>query len=633
VITLILLMNYWLKCRNNLLNTRLSTLPMVATFSSSSDNDDCTSRERNYRQSDDGRANRQGWHEKENYRSPSLRQGFDRGGFMSEGHSVGSSSANQWRNSNTRFGGSNRYGYQQSKESRTVNSIQRKIREFKKENHVDIALLTELGIKYRSIINGEQDGDNKKSEELFPLNSLGISEVLQQIVAENLNISSFFPIQALTFQELKGGRDVIARSRTGTGKTLAFAIPAIEMLLKLKAAGAENVTSRSSESKPNTIAPKVLVMTPTRELCLQVKEEFVKLGRPLRFKTVAVYGGASVSTQREELLDAKYHRQVVDIVVGTPGRLQHFVEERTLDLGQIQFLILDEADRMLDEGFSEDMHKILRIMSQQRAKDLGSWTTCLFSATMPESMLRFACNDILKQPSSIFLDTVGNSPIRVAQGIQQFCVPHEHSGYRSVTQAVTLSAIEQAVEKFMAAKKADPSSSDSDHPFKMIVFVEKKSDADYYARMLASSEKLCAYVPDYTGHRLVKSFDKFPVGALHGDISQKMREARLDRFRATSPIKGIIPISCLVCTDVAARGLDIPNVDLVIQVEPPSTPETYIHRVGRTGRAGKPGFSVIFFNMQDHRHQMAVIQEIIGSKLKAFPKHTQSANSQTTHAS
>ncbi|KAI8836037.1 P-loop containing nucleoside triphosphate hydrolase protein [Chytriomyces cf. hyalinus JEL632] len=352
--------------------------------------------------------------------------------------------------------------------------------------------------------------------------------------------TALFPIQAACFQKVMAGKDLLGRARTGTGKTLAFALPVVETLKREKAIHRAEFSKRG---RP----PFALVMAPTRELANQVFREFETLAAG-ELQLVCVYGGAPYEVQNNAF------RNGVDIVVGTPGRLIDHVERGSLKLHNLKFITLDEADQMMDIGFAESMEKVLQQVSQQKeaegTKKSHPLQTLLFSATMPEWV-----NSVLSKymrADRETVDLVGQQKLKTSEKVQHLCIPSKWQNRADILGDI------------VAVYGRGGSS-------RTIVFVETKNEANE----LGLNEKLTA----------------FGTQVLHGDVQQKTRETAIQGFRDGK-------FRCLVTTNVCARGVDIPEVDLVINCEPPGDVETYVHRSGRTGRAGKSGICVTFYKAQ-----------------------------------
>jgi ATP-dependent RNA helicase DDX21 len=336
--------------------------------------------------------------------------------------------------------------------------------------------------------------------------------------------NSLFDIQVQTFRPIRDGKDVMGKARTGTGKTLSFALPVIERLRE---------EPRSERGR----APRCLVMAPTRELARQVSEVFSKVGPALA--TTCVYGGDSYERQGTAI------RRGIDVLVGTPGRLLDHLERGNIKLNELRHLILDEADRMLDQGFVDDIEKVLKMVSEQAG---SKPQMILFSATMPH-FIRQTLDKYM--PGYITVDTVGNSNNRTAVGVRHLAICCPWQARKSVLSDV--------VQVYSGSHG------------RCIVFTQTKRDAND----LALDDVL-----------------RQNAQVLHGDIAQNQREQSLKAFRDGK-------VRCLVATDVAARGLDIPEVDLVVQCEPPKDVEAYIHRSGRTGRAGRTGICICFYQPRE----------------------------------
>ena len=323
------------------------------------------------------------------------------------------------------------------------------------------------------------------------------------------------PVQNRVIPLLRAGRDVIAQAQTGTGKTGAFALPLLE-----------RITGPARR-------PAVLVVVPTRELALQVARDFSALGAGRRARAVAVYGGTGYGPQEREL------RAGVHVVVGTPGRLQDLVERRTLDLGAVSVLIHDEADRLLDLGFVQDVKRIAALLPKKRQ-------TALFSATFPPEVERVA--------RSLTVDAE-----RVAVKPEQPTIDTIDQAYVEVLHVDKLRALREVLGRTEASR--------------VLVFRRTKRGVDKLTRDLVR-----------LGH---------DAGALHGDIPQQKRERVLEGFRRGS-------VRTLVATNLAARGIHVEGIDHVVNFDLPEDPETYVHRVGRTGRAGERGKAVTFVTESQH---------------------------------
>ncbi|KAL1212732.1 DEAD-box ATP-dependent RNA helicase 3 [Cardamine amara subsp. amara] len=373
-------------------------------------------------------------------------------------------------------------------------------------------------------LDGDGDVSADDGEELA-ISKLGLPQRLGESL-EKRGITHLFPIQRAVLVPALQGRDIIARAKTGTGKTLAFGIPIIKLLTEK--AGDYTAFRRVGR------LPKFLVLAPTRELAKQVEKE-IKESAPY-LSTVCVYGGVSYTIQQSALTRG------VDVVVGTPGRIIDLIEGRSLKLGEVEYLVLDEADQMLAVGFEEAVESILENLPTKRQ-------SMLFSATMPTWVKKLA-RKYLDNPLNI--DLVGDQDEKLAEGIKLYAIATTSTSKRTILSDLIT----------VYAKGG-----------KTIVFTQTKRDADDVSLALSNS---------------------IASEALHGDISQHQRERTLNSFRQGK-------FTVLVATDVASRGLDIPNVDLVIHYELPNDPETFVHRSGRTGRAGKEGSAILMHTSSQKR--------------------------------
>ncbi len=338
---------------------------------------------------------------------------------------------------------------------------------------------------------------------------LGLPDVLLSAVLD-MGFESPSPIQAKTIPLALQGKDLIGLSQTGSGKTAAFALPTL--------AGID----------PHLAEPQALIVCPTRELAVQVCEEVFRLGCKIKgLRALPVYGGTPIDRQLKGL------RKGAHVVVGTPGRLLDHLKRRSFDPRNIKTVILDEADRMLDMGFQEEMEELLAALPEDRQ-------TMFFSATMNRRVSRLIDN-FGKKPETIEIER----------------------------RSLTVDAIDQSCYEVRQRSKVEVLSRvlDIDPPRLAVVFCNTKRLVDEVTEGLLAR----GYAAD----------------RLHGDMTQQMRERVLARFREST-------IEILVATDVAARGLDVDDIDLVVNYEIPHDPEDYVHRIGRTGRAGRSGRAVSF---------------------------------------
>ncbi|XP_022937267.1 DEAD-box ATP-dependent RNA helicase 53, mitochondrial-like isoform X1 [Cucurbita moschata] len=382
---------------------------------------------------------------------------------------------------------------------------------------------------------------SRSGDEGLEIGKLGIAPEIVSAL-EKKGITKLFPIQRAVLEPAMQGRDMIGRARTGTGKTLAFGIPILDKIIQFNA------------KKGKGRNPLALVLAPTRELARQVEKEFEEAAPSLDM--ICVYGGTPISSQMRQL------GYGVDIAVGTPGRLIDLLNRGSLNLSEVKFVVLDEADQMLQVGFQEDVEKILERLPRKRQ-------SMMFSATMP-SWIRKLSQNYLTNPLTV--DLVGDSDQKLADGISLFSIVADMRGKASIIGP-------------LIAEHAKGG--------KCIVFTQTKRDADRLAYAMARN---------------------FKCEALHGDISQSQRERTLSGFRVGR-------FNVLVATDVAARGLDIPNVDLVIHFELPNNTEIFVHRSGRTGRAGKKG-SAILIHTQNQSRAVRVIEREVGCRFNELPRIT-----------
>ncbi|KAG1777278.1 P-loop containing nucleoside triphosphate hydrolase protein [Suillus placidus] len=355
------------------------------------------------------------------------------------------------------------------------------------------------------------------------------------------------PIQACTWPPALKGKDVVGIAETGSGKTLAFGIPALAQLI---------ASPKKLKKKESTIS--VLVVAPTRELAIQTHDTLSALGAPFGISSVAVFGGVPKDPQVKALAGGSTDGKITRIVVGTPGRIIDLVHDGVCDLSRVNYLVLDEADRMLDKGFENDITKIISYTIQGEGRQ-----TMMFSATWPEAVRRLA-SSFQHSPVRV---TVGSDDLtansRVEQVVEVFDDPREKDNR-------LLKRLKDLSHKKTSRKGSDEA--------RILIFALYKKEATRIEQSLRR-----------TG---------YDVGALHGDMSQTARMDALEKFKTGET-------GLLVATDVAARGLDIPNVGAVINYTFPLTVEDYIHRIGRTGRGGRSGKSITFFTGENHERALA----------------------------
>ncbi len=340
---------------------------------------------------------------------------------------------------------------------------------------------------------------------------LGLDERVERALAE-IGFDRPFPIQEMAIPLILQGKDVIGQAHTGTGKTAAFALP---LLTKIKNSNKQ---------------VQALILVPTRELAIQVTNEIVKFSKYARVWTVSIYGGQGFGIQAGLL------RRGAHIVVATPGRLIDHIKRGSIKLDGIKYVVLDEADRMLDMGFIEDIEFILSRLGKSENKDRQ---TLLFSATMSPEILRLAKGHMRENQ------------------IREIRLNTKEVGLDNIDQSYLLVGEQQKFNHLTNLIKP--------HKEQVIVFAATKRRADKVAANLKAGG--------------------FRASAIHGDLSQKERDHVMNRFRKGSD-------NILVATDIAARGIDVPAVGHVINYDVPNEPETYFHRIGRTARAGAEGTAV-----------------------------------------
>ncbi|KAK6359848.1 RNA-dependent ATPase [Orbilia brochopaga] len=353
------------------------------------------------------------------------------------------------------------------------------------------------------------------------------------------------PIQAASWSYLLAGKDLIGVAETGSGKTMAFAYPAVQYLSKLP----------KSEKNPKKTGAKVVIVSPTRELAMQIYEQVEVLTKAAGLKDAAtcIYGGVPKDPQRETLKKAL-------VIVATPGRLNDFLEEGAASISQAGYVVLDEADRMLDKGFEDAIKTILGATPATPKRQ-----TLMFTATWPQSVRQLA-STFMTKPVRIGINSPDDGDLRANTRITQ------------TVEVLTDSRLKES--RLLSILHAHQRSSPAAKNDRILVFALYKKEA--------------ARLEGFLRAKGIK------VGGIHGDLNQHTRTTTLAEFKA-----GRTPV--LVATDVAARGLDIPNVKLVINVTFPLTIEDYVHRIGRTGRAGEVGKAVTFFTEHDKAHSGSLI--------------------------
>jgi superfamily II DNA/RNA helicase len=366
---------------------------------------------------------------------------------------------------------------------------------------------------------------------------LQLSPNLARAIAE-MGYESMTPIQAQSIPVVLQGRDVMGAAQTGTGKTAAFSLPLLQRMLK----------HENASTSPARHPVRALVLLPTRELAVQVADQVAQYAKYTQLRSTVVFGGMDMKPQTAEL------KKGVEVLVATPGRLLDHIEAKNAVLNQVEYVVLDEADRMLDIGFLPDLQRILSYLPKTR-------TTLLFSATFSTEIKRLA-SSYLQDPITI---EVARSNATASTVEQHFYRVDDDDKRTVLRQILRERGVSQA-----------------------FVFVNSKLGC---ARLARSLER-----------------DGLKTTALHGDKSQDERLKALDAFKQGQ-------VDLLVCTDVAARGLDIKDVPAVFNFDIPFNAEDYVHRIGRTGRAGASGLAVSFVSGKDTR-LLADIEKLIGKKLE-----------------
>ena len=356
------------------------------------------------------------------------------------------------------------------------------------------------------------------------------------------------PIQEQAIPVVLAGRDLLGCAQTGTGKTAAFAIPIMQLMHLQK-----QIDNRQRTGHPQRRGIQTLVLTPTRELAIQVEESLRTYGRHLDLKHLVIFGGVSQYNQVNAL------RRGVDILVATPGRLLDLLNQRHISLHEIKFFVLDEADRMLDMGFVYDVKRIIAKLPVQKQ-------TLFFSATMPAEIKQLA-NVLLKDPVKVEVTPVSSTVDTIQQSLYY---------------------VEKRNKKLLLAHLLSDTTIGT-----VLVFTKTKHGADRIARDL--------------------NRNKTHAEAIHGGKSQNERQKALNNFKTKRT-------RVLVATDIAARGIDIDELTHVINFDLPDIPETYVHRIGRTGRAGASGIAISFCDYEE-KINLADIHKLIAKKIAVVKDH------------
>jgi superfamily II DNA/RNA helicase len=389
---------------------------------------------------------------------------------------------------------------------------------------------------------------------LTSFQDFGLADPISRALTEE-NYLTPTPIQAQTIPLALAGRDVVGIAQTGTGKTAAFALPILHRIL-------------ANRIKPQPKSCRVLVLSPTRELSGQILDSFNAYGRHLRLTSALAIGGVPMGRQVRSVMPG------VEVLVATPGRLLDLVQSNGLKLGQVEFLVLDEADRMLDMGFINDIRKIVAKLPVRRQ-------TLFFSATMPKDIAELA-EAMLRDPARVAVTPVASTVERITQRIIQV----DHSAKPAfLAQLLKQEPVDRA-----------------------LVFTRTKHGADKVVKGLARAG--------------------ITADAIHGNKSQNHRERVLAAFRSGE-------IRTLVATDIAARGIDVDGVSHVVNFDLPNVPETYVHRIGRTARAGAEGIAISLVAGAEELAYLRDIEKLIRIALpredKRTPGHRDTAPASAPH--
>ncbi|MCT7940504.1 MULTISPECIES: DEAD/DEAH box helicase [Shewanella] len=364
--------------------------------------------------------------------------------------------------------------------------------------------------------------------------SFSFAPELLRAIAE-CGYQTMTPIQRQAIPAIRRGSDVLASAQTGTGKTAAFALPILQKMM-------EKPKDRIAS---NT---RVLILTPTRELAAQVADNITAYGKYMDINVLTIYGGVKMDSQAVKM------KRGTDVIVATPGRLLEHILSCNLSLSHVDFLVLDEADRMLDMGFSADIEKIMQAVNKNRQN-------LLFSATFSTAVKKLA-NEMLDKPKII----AANDQNSTADTISQVVYPVEQRRKREL------------LSELIGTKNWH----------KVMVFSATREDCDRLVTEL--------------------NLDGIPTSVVHGEKAQGSRRRALREFTEGK-------IRVLVSTEVAARGLDIPDLQYVVNYDLPFLAEDYVHRIGRTGRAGKSGIAISFVSREEER-TLADIEKLIGQKIR-----------------
>lgn len=360
-----------------------------------------------------------------------------------------------------------------------------------------------------------------------------IKPILQALQEEGYTKPT--PIQEESIPHILNGKDLLGCAQTGTGKTAAFAVPILQNV----------VNALKTEKGPKTIS--ALILAPTRELAIQIGESFTTYGQHVPVRTAVIFGGVPQNPQTKAIKNG------IDVLVATPGRLIDLVNQKFIDLSNVKYFVLDEADRMLDMGMINDVKKIISKLPKSRQN-------MLFSATMPKEILSLV-NTILKNPVKIEVTPVSSTIDTITQGLYYVGKKHKKQLLVEILKDKTITSV--------------------------LVFSRTKRGANMITKDLANSG--------------------IEAQAIHGNKSQNARQLALNNFKEGK-------IRVLVATDIAARGIDVDELSHVINFDLPEVPETYVHRIGRTGRAGQTGVALSFCD-EEEKEYLKGIEKLICKKI------------------
>jgi ATP-dependent RNA helicase RhlE len=372
--------------------------------------------------------------------------------------------------------------------------------------------------------------------------NLGLSQpVLQALALKEYTVST--PIQEQAIPVLLQGRDLLGIAQTGTGKTAAFMLPSIDRLVK-------------ADKRPQPRTCRMLVLAPTRELASQIAESARAYGRFAHISVATVFGGTSINKNKQDV------SRGVDVLVATPGRLLDLIEQRFLDLRNVEILVLDEADQMLDLGFIHDLKKIVKMLPAKRQ-------TLFFSATMPKT-IRDLADRFLTDPAEVSVAPASTTVERVDQYV---------------------TFVQQSEKQALLTIMLRAGFSERGNMDRVLIFTRTKHGADRVVKLLGASG--------------------IAANAIHGNKSQPQRERALAEFKSGK-------VKIMIATDIAARGIDVSGVSHVINFELPNVSEQYVHRIGRTARAGAAGIAIAYC-AEDERPYLKGIEKLTRQKIEVVP--------------